>query len=154
LPQSLEHAQSTTQNSCPAAVSGFLGNNPAEVKATMNLNDIVERRHYKRYLVSAEADFAGIPLKVINLGFMGMQARCDHELLFGTIGKVCFAVQGYETRFETTAEVMGSGSGAFSIKFLKKPAHIDYLIRWLGSENYPWIGVELVEWAKPLNKNT
>ncbi len=116
----------------------------------MKLDDVVERRYYKRYLVPAEAEFGGIPVEVSNLGFMGMQVRCDHELPFGTIGKVCFAVRGYETKFETTAEIVCAGRGVVSIKFLQKPAHIEYLIRWLVSENYPWIGVELFEWSQTM----
>jgi hypothetical protein len=110
----------------------------------MNLERVVERRYYKRYLVTGQAEFGGMPVEIANLGYRGIQIRCGAPLPVRTTGKVTFTVRGYETQFEVPGEVVGVGVGVAAIKFLRTPRHMDFLINWLVSENVPWVGLELV----------
>jgi hypothetical protein len=112
-------------------------------REVMPFEDILERRYYKRYLVAGEAEFRGLPMEIVNLGYNGMQGRCGETLPMGTVGRLTFTVRGYETQFRIAAEVIGTGTGVLSIRFLRVPSHMNYLIMWLVSENVPWSGLEL-----------
>jgi hypothetical protein len=110
----------------------------------MNPGQFVERRRYRRYIVSGTVRFvtnleAGSG-DLVNLGDGGILIRSGVALPEGTEGSFHVVPSHCPFEFEIQGRVVGVKGDRMAIRFLQRNQTVAALIQWLERENFPWTG--------------
>ena len=108
----------------------------------MNAGQTMERRRYRRYIVSGTVrfvmNFGAGSTELVNLGEGGMLIRAANILSEGAEGAFHVVPSRYPIEFEVEGRVVGGKDDLVAIQFLQKHHTVSALIQWLEQENCPW----------------
>ena len=95
----------------------------------------IERRHYKRYLVSGLVEFmtddVSSPSKLLDIAKGGVLIDSEVVASPGEELAFRFTLSGYQGVFEASGKVVRNQNDVLAFKFLEEPAGLENLLSWL-----------------------
>jgi len=97
-----------------------------------------ERRRYKRYSVTGQAewwtDSTKTPTELLDVGNGGVLLRSQVTLAQGTQFGLRFTVDGYPEKFETRGRVVRTQMDIVAVMFLEEPVGLRQMLIWLDEQ--------------------